>query len=223
MLLTLYAIGQGKLPYSISLNGGVSVFYGDVKEYRFAPTTLNNSEIRPAGELQVRYSLNESVFLNGMFAFSSVSGTDKEKDRYFVSEIKEYTIGFNISLNNSVGSLMSKRVRDRFNFLIGAQVGSINTTGKLKRLSDDGLIQTVADIEEEGGMNLVFPVEFAVQYKLNKLSPLYWRNFRSRLYLEMKAKIHFTNIDTIDLSIEDGFSNDIFGVYTIGFAYFFGR
>ncbi|MEA3504660.1 MAG: hypothetical protein U9R32_05620, partial [Bacteroidota bacterium] len=58
---------QEGVPYSISLNGGATIFYGDVKEYRFAPTTLHNSEIRPAGELQFRYFMSDYFAFNGTF------------------------------------------------------------------------------------------------------------------------------------------------------------
>ena len=105
--------------WSVSLSGGPNIFFGDLKRYKFWPSTdLSNgriNEIRYAGAFSLNRQLSHIFTLRGQVLYGEIAGEKLHyKDgspcnQYFEGNIFEYNINTTVNLSNLIGRYNPRR------------------------------------------------------------------------------------------------------------------
>jgi len=70
--------------WQININGGTSLFFGDMKQYRFWPVTNNENEWRLGAGLMVSRQFSPVFGLRGQGLFGQLSGTRRSANKFGV-------------------------------------------------------------------------------------------------------------------------------------------
>jgi len=118
---------QDKSYWELNLNGGSSLFFGDIKQYQWVPVSSNENEWRFAGGLQLGRQLSYVFGVRGQAIYGQVAGTKREWKRYFQSDYFETNINLTVNFNNLFGNKRSDRFLN-FYLIYGIGLTQYNTT-----------------------------------------------------------------------------------------------
>lgn len=131
--------------WSMSISGGPTVFFGDIKEFKVLPATSPINEIRYAGTFSLNRQLSHIFMLRAQFLFGQVAGEKvKYKDgslcnQYFESTLFELNINTTINFSNLIGRENPKR----FFFVYGTiGAGAANWITKKRDITTKAIIAT---------------------------------------------------------------------------------
>ncbi len=120
--------GKDFSPYwEVGINGGTSLFFGDIKQKPFFPISKNNNEWRLGGGLVAGYQFTPVFGLRGQMLYGQLAGTKKSLDRYFESDYIEFNLNTTINLNNLFGKKRSDRFASAY-LLVGVGITNYNST-----------------------------------------------------------------------------------------------
>ena len=229
IMLTCFSfIGHGQKYYGAfaEIDAGISIAYGDVKRYDFAPSTVKYSEIQPGGKFRFGFFLNDVTGLQFGYKYSLVAGSLPEKNLHFLGSTSEVSVKMKLSFQRAIDKNLSERLANRLKVFFDFGYGRLNYTTELQKFDKSKEIELDPDNYKMGqfsGRTGTFPIELTVMFKLNKYDPAYWQRVKDRFYLTLNGGVHFTGSDMVDGYRERGFGNDVFGFYSLGVAYFFAR
>ena len=127
MLVSTESNAQKKSYWEVNFNGGTSLFFGDIKQYQWAPVSNYENEWRFAGGLQFGRQLSYVFGVRGQALYGQVAGTKRAGKRYFQSDYIETNLNFTFNLNNLFGKKRSDRFLD-FYLIGGVGITQYNTT-----------------------------------------------------------------------------------------------
>ncbi|NOU45872.1 MAG: hypothetical protein HOO86_02280 [Bacteroidales bacterium] len=113
--------------WRITLGGGTSLFFGDIKQYTFYPVFKNKSEWRFGASLLIEKQLSPVFSLRGQALLNHLVGTRRSWDRNFIAENIEFNLNTAIDINN----LLGRDRKDRFfttSLIFGVGLANFNST-----------------------------------------------------------------------------------------------
>ena len=212
LFISVNGKAQDKSYWELNVNGGTSLFFGDIKQNQWWPISDNENEWRGGGGVQFGRQLSYVIGLRGQFLYGQLAGTRREWKRYFQSDYYETNINATINLINLFG--VNKR-SDRFvnvYFLGGIGLIQYNTT--VYELNSNKVLAQVGNGHGKGfaGRTLegIFTGGIGVDLRVND-------HFHVNLEMANRAM----NSDSYD-HWENDFQYDVYNYTSIGLTWRFG-
>ena len=199
-------------PYwQIGVSGGTSLFFGDIKQYQWAPVSNYNNEWRAGGSLMLGFQPSAVFGIRGQILIGQLSGTRREWNTYFTTNYFDLTLNTTISLRNIVSSYKP----DQFwNAYIILGIGLINYDTEVKDLQTNNVIRKVGFGNGSGinGSSLdgIISGGLGLDFRLNK-----------NLNINIETSNRIMNSDMLD-GRESGFKYDVYNYTSLGISYRFG-
>ena len=123
-----YFNGNGFIPaWSLTFAGGPSMYFGDIRQYRFYPIMNHSTELKYGGSLIIERSLSPVFSLRGQGLYSGLASASSNSDRDINSDLIEFNLSTAINLNNLFGTYRSSR-KWGIDLLVGIGLVNFNTT-----------------------------------------------------------------------------------------------
>ncbi len=200
-------------PYwEVGLNGGSSIFFGDVKQNAIMPVSTNNNEWRLGVSLMGGYQFNYIFGLRGQALLGQIAGTRRSADYYFEGDYIEFNANTTINMNNLFGKKRSDRFASAY-LLVGFGLTNYNSTiytlstGKQQRQIGFGNGSGIGGRTLEG----IITGGVGVNFRINN-------NF----IINFETANRIMNSDNMDGWV-NGFKYDIYNYTSLGLSYRFGR
>ncbi len=208
---TIMAQQSGSYGWKINLNGGPSLFFGDIKQYRIWPVTNDENEWRLAGGLTLSKQLSPVFDLRGQGIYGQLSGTRRAWDRFFETNYFEFNLNTVVNVNNLFGTPRN----DRFvTFYLTAGIGLMNYNTTLYTLSTKKKVggEGNGNGKSFGGRTLegILMGGFGLDFRLNDS----WS-------VNLETANRIMNSDALDTKISM-FPYDVYNYTAIGVTYRFG-
>jgi hypothetical protein len=115
LLVSLQSISQESRQnyepnWSVNLNAGPSLFYGDIENYRFYKSFENNSEWKFGYGLIIQKTFSPVFTLRGQLLSSELSGTKRKVNKWFVADIIETSLSTKVNLSNLLGGTKNRTI-----------------------------------------------------------------------------------------------------------------
>lgn len=206
-------VPKGFTPYwQVNINGGTSLFFGDIKEKPIIPLSKNNNEWRLGGGLIVGYQFSRVFGLRGQALYGQLAGTKRSLDRYFEGDYIEFNLNTTIDLNNLFGKKRSDRLVSAY-LLVGVGITNYNST--FYNLSTGTKIGYIGFGSGSGikGRTLegILTGGVGVNFRLN-----------NRLTINFETANRIMNSDEMDGWVKN-FKYDVYNYTSLGLSYKFGR
>lgn len=196
--------------WQIQLDGGSSLFFGDIKQYQWWPVTNYENEWKSAVGLQVNKQLSPVFGIRVQGLYGQLAGTRRVWNKHFDNDYYEFNLNTNINLNNIFARYRADRF---FNVYIVFGIGLLNYNTNIYELGTNNLIQSVGggNGKSFGGRTLegVMLGGIGFDFRLSK----HWN-------LNLQTVNRAMNSDMLDGYI-GGFKYDVYNVTTLGLAYKF--
>lgn len=207
LLLTLNTFGQRIKPdrWFVSGEGGISVFFGDIKRYDYVPDFESPSEIQPMFSLNAGRELSPIFSVRGQFLYGKLSGHKKSAKCNFEGT----TIGAHALVDFNLIYLFTKQRfgNSRFNVLASLGAGYISWDSKL--YSDNLLSDGTYLIDENSNGALSFPGALSIEYLITK-------NFS----VGVSGMLYVVTSDEVDAK-SGGIEMDMINYNSLGLVYRF--
>lgn len=198
--------------WTLSIGGGPTLFFGDMKQYRYYPVTNYENEWRFGGNIMLERSVSPVFSIRGQGLYSELAGTRRAWKSYFESELIEFNLGSSVNLNNLIGGFLRDRAIT-FHAIFGVGLLNYNTTvyelGTNKTLSKRGF----GNGSGIGGRTLegLLMGGFGIDFHFND-------NWAIRLESSNRA----INSDLLD-NFSNKFNYDVYNHTSMGIAYTFNK
>ncbi len=215
--------------FSIGLNFGSLLPYGDIKQNDYLPTS---DELKWGGGLILNYQISSYLSLQGQFLIGELAGSKSNftqntgpyhdgllTNLKFNTEFFEFGINTTVSLNRLLTPCY--KFNNRWNIYALAGLGYINFRSqsfRLDTLTGDYDIYNYYGWKEDGTVKdkltreLILPLGLGVKFKISN---------KFDVYLESTMRLLFS--DKLDAYVRPYNFNDKYGYTSIGFIYRFGK
>lgn len=196
--------------WQVQVNGGTSLFFGDVKQYQWWPVTNYENEWRGGLSLQLKNQVSPVFGVRGQALYGKLGGTRRAWKKYFNNDYFEFNINSTININN----IFSNYRQDRFfNAYIIVGLGLLNYDTYVYQLGTNKNIQTVGGGAGKsfGGRTLegVFHGGLGFVLRIN-----------DQLSINLESANRIINSDMLD-GHKSGFKYDVFNYTSVGISYKF--
>ncbi|PLX04807.1 MAG: hypothetical protein C0595_01805 [Marinilabiliales bacterium] len=196
--------------WQIQLNGGTSLFFGDVKQYQWWPVSNYENEWRGGLSLQLKYQISPVFGIRGQGLYGKLGGTRRAWKKYFDNNYYEFNINSTININNIFASYRQDRF---FNAYVIVGLGLLNYNTYVYQLGSNKKIQTVGGGAGKGfgGRTLegVFHGGLGFDLRIN-----------DHLSVNLESANRIINSDMLDGRIS-GFKYDVYNYTSVGLSYKF--
>ena len=194
--------------WEVNFNGGVTLFFGDVKQYKILPA---ENEIRMGAGFQLMSQLSPVFGVRGQMLYTQVSGVRKEWDRYFQADLFEFNMNAKVNISNLISGY-KKRLIDVY-ATVG--VGFINYNSQLVETSTDSIIREIGfgNGESFGGRSLNGIGTLGMGFDIR---------ISDNLNINLESANRIMNTDIFDGWV-GGFKYDIYNYTSVGLTYKFGQ
>jgi len=197
--------------WSVNVNGGANLFYGDIENYRYYKSFSNNSEWRFAYGFMIQKRFSPLFSIRGQFLKGNLSGTKRETNKWFEADIMETSLSATLDLINLIWGQKTRTV----SVYAMAGIGLSNWTTDLKNFETNENIggnghNTGRGI---GGRTLegVLPFGLGIDFRLSD----HWN-------INVEGTLRPVNSDLLD-AYEGGFKFDFYSYDFVGITYNFGK
>lgn len=202
-----------KPSWNLNVNGGTSLFFGDIKEKSFWPQTYaNHTEWRMGAGLMLGRQFTPFFGLRGQGLYGQLSGIKTSADEYFQSDYIEFSLNGTFNLNSLIAGYSPER---KLNVYLLAGVGLTNYNSTLYRLSTAQVMakRGFGNGQGIGGRTLVGVAigGVGISYKISH-----------HLSINLESADHFVNSDAMDLCSKN-FKYDIYNYTSLGVSIKFGK
>jgi len=199
--------------WSLSIGGGPTVFYGDIKQYKFFPASSPINELRFAGTISLNRQLSHVFMLRGQSSWGQLAGEKTNyKDGSICNQYFESTL-FEVNLNTTINftNLILHENPKRFFFVYGTiGAGVTNWITKKKDITTGAVIATDGDWESIHP-HLVIPAGLGAYFSI-----------KNKVNLGLEYTIHAMTIDRLDATV-GGFPYDSYTMLALNLTYNFDR
>ncbi|MBN3036801.1 MAG: hypothetical protein JW861_14545 [Bacteroidales bacterium] len=197
--------------WSVNVNIGANLFYGDIEVYNFFPVTRNNSEWRVAYGLMAQKEISRILTLRGQFIKGKLSGTKRKYAEWFEADILETSMGMTVNLSS-----LFFGVRPRALSVYGlVGVGLSQWQTELKKMYTNETIRSngFTDGSGIGGRTVegVLPFGLGLDYRIDD----HWN-------INLEGTLRPVNSDLLDANKGD-FPYDFYSYNFAGISYRFTR
>ena len=197
--------------WQINANGGSSIFFGDIKQYRVAPVSNYENEWRFGGGLMLVKQISPVFGVRGQFVIANLAGTRRSSNLYFESNYIEFNLNTSISVRNIVKKYKANQFWDAY-VIFGVGLTNFNT--ELKNLSTKKVVKRVGHGSGKsfGGRTLQGMVlgGLGLDFRIS-----------NRVNLNLETANRMLNTDELD-GRTSGFKYDIYNYTSLGISYKFG-
>jgi len=203
--------------WTINVNAGTSLFYGEIKQNSTLPILKFKNEVRASGSLILSRRILPYLQVRYQALFGQLAGTEripKNTDSYFKSNIFEN----NLNVKLYIPEFFHPRNRYKFTYYVYAGCGLVRYRSIRYALwpnqYKENIIVAGAGYDMNGNkttaeLAMTIPVGFGIDYNLsNKVS------------INFDYSRRFTNTDKIDAAVV-GARNDQYDYTSIGITYYF--
>ncbi|MCF8406052.1 MAG: SPOR domain-containing protein [Bacteroidales bacterium] len=154
--------------WSVNINGGVSLFYGDVENYEFFPTTKNKNEWRYGYGLMLQKGFGDFFTLRGQLFNGKLAGSKRMYRFWFEADIFEASMSGTFNISN-----VFKRRNDRLvNFYGHLGIGWANWETQLKHFDNDIILNENGNDNTGSGLfgrtlEPVIPFGIGIDFNIN--------------------------------------------------------
>ena len=202
---------QSKSYWEVNINGGPSIFFGDIKQYMIVPVSENENSWRFAAGLQLGRQLSYVFGVRGQALYGQVAGTRREWNRYFQSDYIETNLNLTVNLNNIFGKKRSDRF---FNVYLITGIGLTQYNTTVYQLGTNKVLAKVGNGAGKGinGRTLegILTVGMGADFRITD-------NF----HINLESAHRGMNSDAFD-HWENGFPFDIYNYTSLGLSWRFG-
>ena len=197
--------------WQININGGTSLFFGDIKQYRIAPVSNYENEWRFAGGMQLVKQISPVFGIRGQGLYGKVAGTRREWNKYFESNYIEFNLNTTISIRNIIRKYRPDQFWDIY-AIIG--IGLTNYNTEVYDLTTKKVVQTVGHGSGKsfGGRTLQGIMAGGLGLDL-RLS--------DKWNLNLESANRIMNSDNMDGRVS-GFIYDVYNYSSLGISYKLG-
>ena len=197
--------------FQVGINGGTSLFFGDIKQYQWWPTADYVSERNLAGGITLNYQAKPSITIRLQGMYGQLSGTRREWKTYFESDYFETNINALINFNNLFGKYRS----DRFLSVYGTfGLGLMQYNTSVKILGTDEVIQKVGHGSGSGINGRTLQGVFMYGLGLNF-------NVNNNWDIQLETSNRVMDSDMLD-GMTSGYPLDTYNYTSLGVSYKFG-
>ncbi len=219
ILLFLFAVKAQNYQYpevfsshwQVTFHGGASLFFGDVKQNIFWPTTYYENEWRLAGGLNLEYQISPAFAIGLQGLYGNLSGTKRKWGVYFDNDYFETNLVTNINFNSLFGT---PRVNRFFSVYGVLGIGLMQYNTRVKDLESGLVFKTSGEGAGKGidGRTLqgILIYGLGFNFRLNDI----WA-----IHLESANRI--INTDLLD-GHASGYPYDVYNYTSVGIVYKFG-
>lgn len=189
----------------VSADGGVSIFFGDVKRYDYVPDFESPSEIQPMFSFNVGKGISPVVSVKGQFLYGNISG-HKQSAKY---NFKGTTYGGHLMADFNLIYLFTKQRygNSRFNVNLGIGLGYLLWDSKLYH--DIPLADGTDLMDENSGGAISIPGALNIEYLINK-----------NISVGVTGNLFVVNSDDVDAKA-GGIKTDMINYNSLGVVYRF--
>jgi len=196
--------------WQLQLNGGTSLFFGDVKQYQWWPVSNYENEWRGGLSLQLKYQISPVFGIRGQSLYGKLGGTRRAWKKYFDNNYFEFNVNSTININNIFARYRQNRF---FNAYVIVGLGLLNYDTYVYQLGSNKQIQTVGGGAGKGfgGRTLegVFHGGLGFDLRIN-----------DHLSVNLESANRIINSDMLDGHIS-GFKYDVYNYTSVGLSYKF--
>ena len=189
----------------IKADGGISVFFGDVKRYDIMPDYESPSEIQPMFSASIGKEISRIFSVRGQFVFGNLSGHKKSAKYNFKSDI----LGAHLLADINLYYLFTgeRFGKNRFNIYTSLGVGYTNWNTKLYYDNPQPWGSDIASTNSNGAFSI--PASLSMEYVFNK-------NFA----VNIEGLLSVVSSDEVD-AVVGGISFDSYMYASLGLVYKF--
>ncbi len=197
--------------WQININGGSSIFFGDIKQYNIWPISNYENEWRMGAGLTFSRQFSPVIGVRGQGLIGQLSGTRRSWNRYFENDYIEFNLNTTVNINN----LFGEKRDDRFmNFYLTAGIGLLNYNTTLYTLDTKKKVANVGNGNGKGigGRTLegILMGGIGIDFRLN-----------DKWSVNLESANRIMNSDMQDAWVS-GFPYDVYNYTSVGFSYRFG-
>lgn len=195
--------------WQVNFNGGTSIFFGDVKQYKILPA---KDEWRLGGGFQLLRQISPVFGFRGQMLYSHISGTRTEWDRYFESDFFEFNLNAKINLLNLISGYKKSRIIDVYATL---GLGFVNYNTKLRELSTHKTVREIGfgNGESFGGRSFNGIGTGGLGFDIR---------LTDKWHVNLESSSRMMNTDILDGWVA-GFKYDVYNYTSIGITFAFGE
>lgn len=199
-------------PYwKLNINGGTSLFFGDLKQNKFLPATYKgHTEWRMGAGLMVGRQFSSVFGLRGQALYGQLSGISTSLGRYFQGNYIEFNVTGTLHLNSLISGYNPNRKTDVY---LLAGVGMTNYNSISYDLATNSLLgrKGYGYGHGLGGRTLEGDVlgGVGVRYRINKQ----WS-------IHLESVTHAVNSDDVDLLVQNS-KFDMYNYTSLGISFGF--
>jgi OmpA-OmpF porin, OOP family len=215
--------------WSIGLNGGLTNFYGDIRQYDWAPilkteTGKSHSELGFGIQGNVSRSLSNVFGLRGSIMYGTLAGMKRpnssvntiasKSSSYFTSKLIQYDLSLYVNISNMFYTDKAKQRKLTFYAFGGAGLMHFRTLRKSLKGETFVAAQGYTSKEEKKDMTTetVFPVGAGLKVRLSK-----------SFDLTLEGTLFNANSDKLDAKVGNSFKKDKYLYTSLGIAFKFGK
>jgi len=194
--------------WSINVNGGASLFYGDVENYDYYKVFRDNSEWRFGFGGMLQKQLNPYFTFRGQIFYGQLSGTKRRANIWFEGDVFETSLSGKLDLINVFWGPEERK----FSFYGMLGVGLVQWKTELKDFTTNEPIGGNGNVGSGiNGRTLepVLPFGFGIDYNINE-----------RWAINIEGSWRPVNSDKLDAT-EGGSQYDLYSYNFIGLTYKF--
>jgi len=197
--------------WQLSLNGGTSLFFGDIKQYQFAPVSNYESEWRFAGGAMLNKQISPIFGIRGQFLYGKLAGTRRPSNLYFEADYIEFNLNTTIGLRNIFQKYKPTQFWNAY-LLFG--IGLTNHNTELMELNTKKVIKRVGHGSGKsfGGRTLEGMLLGGIGLDLR---------VSNRVNINLETANRILNSDDLDGRVS-GFKYDVYNYTSLGIAFKFG-
>jgi OOP family OmpA-OmpF porin len=209
--------------WSIGLNGGLTNFYGDIRQYDWAPILKteagkSHSELGFGVQGNVSRSLSNVVGLRGSVMYGTLAGmkrVNSKSSSYFTSKLIQYDLSLYANVSNMFYT--DKAKQRRLTIYAFGGVGLMHFRTIRKSLKTDEFVasqgyQNKGAETKEMTTETVLPVGAGAKVRLSK-----------SLDLTLEGTLFNVNSDKLDAKVGNSFKKDKYLYTSLGLAFKFGK
>jgi len=197
--------------WSININGGASLFWGDLRQYSFYPVGNYENERNAAFGFILSKRLSSTFELRGQFIKGNLSGTRRIASVYFEGQFNEYNANLKMNLSRLIYGDNPCR---KFNIYGMVGLGFVDFRSVKKQIGTNSYVYSrgysaAGTVDEKMQTESVITAGFGASYKLDSRFELNFENIWTGV-----------NSDDIDAT-RGGFDYDILTYTSLGLTYKF--
>jgi OOP family OmpA-OmpF porin len=209
--------------WSVGINGGLTNFYGDIRQYDWAPILKteagkSHSELGFGVQGNLSKSFSNIFGLRGSIMYGTLAGmkrVNSQSSSYFTSKLIQYDLSLNVSVSNLFYTDKAKQ-RKLTIYAFGG-VGLMHFRTLRKSLKTDEFVasqgyQNKGAETKEMTTETVFPIGAGAKVRLSK-----------SLDLTLEGTLFNVNSDKLDAKIGNSFKKDKYLYTSLGLAFKFGK